>query len=213
MEEKFQPEASVATSDLFHGFLTIGTLGAEPVISEPATPTFSMSLENIAEGNTTVTENDLKLINDELEKFLEAEAEEEWCNESPGRNSQVSIITLSSKQMEGENSEDNEKVLCPLQGYLFGSLIELPETLELKKEKTSLAELFHRTKLLDEYSTKQCGKGEIQVNPIHKSSKNPIRKVLKKLHASSRSSTISSKIESVPTKRKLHKVSFLLLDK
>ncbi|THG17678.1 hypothetical protein TEA_014787 [Camellia sinensis var. sinensis] len=66
--DDFEEESSVAISELFHGFLTIGTLGSDPVITDPSTPTFAISVENITEKETEVTENELKLINDELEK-------------------------------------------------------------------------------------------------------------------------------------------------
>lgn len=60
----------------FDGFLMIGTLGLEQILTEPSTPTFPMPFEKITEDNAEVTENELKFINDELEKFLEAEAKE-----------------------------------------------------------------------------------------------------------------------------------------
>ncbi|KAH8483899.1 hypothetical protein H0E87_028348 [Populus deltoides] len=69
-------EASIISSDLFHGFLASGTLGSEPTTSEPATPAFPVSLENMTEEKMKMTENDLKLVNNELVKFLEAEEEE-----------------------------------------------------------------------------------------------------------------------------------------
>ncbi|KAL9380756.1 hypothetical protein Peur_026413 [Populus x canadensis] len=89
-----------------------------------------------------VTENDLKLVNNELVKFLEAE--EEGCNDSIARRSYVSTITLSGMQMQATNAEDFGKtVACPLQGYLFGSSIEHPETrFGAKKEK--VLKMFHR---------------------------------------------------------------------
>ncbi|XP_017975118.1 PREDICTED: uncharacterized protein LOC18601052 isoform X2 [Theobroma cacao] len=209
VEENFGDEASTVISGLFHGFLTIGTLGSELIISEPVTPTFAMSLEN-SEDKAEVTENDLKIINDELEKFLEAEAEEHGSNESSGRNSQVSTITLSGKPMQEANAKEYGKtIVCPLQGYLFGSSIELPEArFEVKKEKASLAELFYRTKIAEESPTEKCGKEEMQTKQANKPVKHLIKKILKKLHASSGSSTPTSspkETNSISTKKKLHK--------
>ncbi|KAA8533338.1 hypothetical protein F0562_033129 [Nyssa sinensis] len=89
-DEYFEEESSAAISELFHGFLTIGTLGSDAVITDPSTPTFTISVENIAERETEVTENELKLINDELEKVLGAESKDDCCNDSSGRNSHVS---------------------------------------------------------------------------------------------------------------------------
>ncbi|XWS30520.1 hypothetical protein CRYUN_Cryun24cG0124900 [Craigia yunnanensis] len=214
VEDNFGDETSTVISGLFHGFLTIGTLGSERIISEPVTPTFTMSLKNITEEKREVTENDLKLIKDELEKFLEAEAEEHGSNESSGRNSQISTITLSDKPMQEANAQEYGKtIVCPLQGYLFGSSIELPETrFEVKKEKASLAELFYRTKIAEESPMEICGKDEMQTKQTNKPVKHLIKKILKKLHASSRSSTSTSspkETNSVSTKKKLQKVTKL----
>ncbi|OMO85423.1 hypothetical protein CCACVL1_10192 [Corchorus capsularis] len=211
LEDNFEDEASTVISGLFHGFLTIGTLGSETIISEPVTPTFTMSLENTNEEKTEVTENDLKLINDELEKFLEAEAEEHGSNESSRRNSQVSTITLSGKPMQEGNAQECGKTnVCPLQGYLFGSSIELPETIfEVKKEKASLAELFYRTKIAEESPMGKCGKEEMQTKQTNKPVKPLLKRILKKLQTSSgvATSTCSPKAtNSVSTKKKLQKV-------
>ncbi|XVF13889.1 hypothetical protein REPUB_Repub09cG0008100 [Reevesia pubescens] len=211
VEYNFGDETSSVISGLFHGFLTIGTLGSEQIISEPATPTFTMSLENITEEKTEVTENDLKLINDELEKFLEAEAEEHGSDESSGRNSQVSMITLSDKPMQETNTREYGKTIaCPLQGYLFGSSIELSETrFGVKKEKASLAELFYGTKIAEQSPMEKCGKEDMQTKQNNKPVKHLIKKILKKLHASSGSSTSTAspkETNSVSTKKKLQKV-------
>ena len=147
---------------------------------------------------TEVTEIDLKLINDELEKFLEAEAKDEGSIESPGRNSHVSIITLCSKQMEASDVEESGKMMvCPLQGYLFGSSIELPETraTEVKKEKASLCELFQRAKFAEEYATVKDEKGEAQAKGTNKSAMHQVKKILRKLQVSSRSTCATSSKE------------------
>lgn len=175
-----------------------------------------MPLESITESKSELTENDLKLINYELEKFLEAETKE-WCNESSGRSSHASTITLSGKQTDEAENEDYEKILvCPLQGYLFGSSIELSETRkEVKKEKVSLEELFHRTKTTNETNTEKSERGEMQAKKTHKPAMHLMKKMLKKLHASSKSSTPSGggdAADSVSIKKKLYKVGLLLLD-
>lgn len=94
-----------------------------------------------------VTENDLKLVNNELEKFLAAEAEDGGCNDSLARSSYVSTITLSGMQMEAADAEDFGKTVAfPLQGYLSGSSIELPEIrFGVRKKKVSLEEIFRTT--------------------------------------------------------------------
>ncbi|KAJ0763422.1 putative protein LAZY1 [Helianthus annuus] len=122
-----EEESAAVFSELFHGFLAIGTLAAETVTNEPKTPTFATYIENdMVVLEPEAMENELKLINDELEKVLEPEGKE------------------------------NAAVVCPLQDYLFGSVIELSETVMVKKEKehrTSLGELFQRTKTVEEVTT------------------------------------------------------------
>lgn len=130
-------------SELFHGFLTIGTLGSEPNVAEPATPKFAISCQSVNEKETLVTDTELKLLNDELEKFLEAEAEDVDYDSSE-RSSFVSTITLSGYQIEGTDAEEDENmVTCPLQQYLLNSSIECPEVgEEMKNEKRTLRKLF-----------------------------------------------------------------------
>ncbi|KAE8705062.1 hypothetical protein F3Y22_tig00110430pilonHSYRG00195 [Hibiscus syriacus] len=211
VEGNFGDKTSTVIPRLFHGFLTIGTLQSDLTISEPITPTFTMSLENITEGKTEGTENDLKVINDELEKFLEAEAEAEaeghGSIESSRRSSLASTITLSSKPMQEVNVEEYENaIICPFRGYLLGSSIERPE-FEVKKEKQSLAELFYCAKTAEESPKEKCGKEEMQTKQTSKTLKCLIKKILKKFHASSGSSISSTKeTNSVPTKKKLQKV-------
>ncbi|CAK8574451.1 unnamed protein product [Lathyrus sativus] len=129
---------------IFPSFLAIGTLGLDPLL----TPTFSISLENIiTEKEDEVTENELRLINDELEKVL--------------------VLTNNSDDSSGRNSHGSSSgesnTVCPLQEYLFGSAFELSETTttrvsvsknkeeeEQRGERTSLAELFQRSKVEDQ---------------------------------------------------------------
>ncbi|THG19689.1 hypothetical protein TEA_024969 [Camellia sinensis var. sinensis] len=224
--DDFEEESSVAISKLFHGFLTIGTLGSDPVITDPSTPTFATSVENITEKETEVTENELKLINDELEKVIGAEGD--GCNDSSGRNSHVSTgrnsyvstgrsshgstITLSEKPLEGTETNGNGTTICPLQGYLFGSAIELPETTTVVKQehRTSLGELFQRTKIAEENYVAKSERGEKRTeNETDKSVIHLMKKMLKKrmVHGSSRSCTTSTggNVDSASSETKLHK--------
>ncbi|KAI3426825.1 uncharacterized protein J3R85_009698, partial [Psidium guajava] len=197
-EEHYKEEPSAAEmTNLFHGFLAIGTLGSEPAfIPDPSTPTFSYSLENITEKETEVTENDLKLINEELEKVLAAEAnKDEWGNQSSGRNSHVSMgrsshgstITLGGKVEAQETNSSNGSAVCPLQEYLFGSAVEVLEApkADKKEHRTSLGELFQKTKMTDEdygygkkdwdgsmvhFVKKKLKKRALQANPAARSS-------------------------------------------
>ncbi|CAN0896102.1 Protein LAZY 1 [Linum grandiflorum] len=210
-------------SELFHGFLAIGTLGSDPIGTNPSTPTFAIGLENITEQEADdheATENELKLINDELEKVFMAQ--ESSCNNndisarnshvSGGRSSQGSTITLSGKALfEGRESN----AVCPLQEYLFGSAVEIPtETANaVKKEnRTSLGELFQRTKLAEENGG--GGKWDDEKrNHEKEGEKNKLlhiqlmKKMIKKklLHACSKNSNDSSDYgHSAETK--LHKI-------
>ncbi|KAJ8759229.1 hypothetical protein K2173_006689 [Erythroxylum novogranatense] len=220
-EEEYEEESSAAMSELFHGFLAIGTLGSEPVNTDPSTPTFPISVENITEKETEVTENDLKLINDELEKVLVAEAREDCCNDSSGRNSYVSVgrsshcstITLSGKPMEGQDNNGNGNTICPLQGYLFGSAIELSETTTVakKEHRTSLGELFQRTKLAEDNPGGKFDRDEKRTEKeADKSAVHLVKKILKKkmLNASSRSSTAAGggTVDSASADTKLNKI-------
>ena len=222
-EEDYGEETSAAISELFHGFLAIGTLGADQAIADPSTPTFAISVENITEKETEVTENDLKLINDELEKVLGAEVKDDGCNFSSGRNSHVSTgrsshgstITLSGKPIEGAEANGNGTAVCPLQGYLFGSAIELSETTPVakKEHRTSLGELFQMSKMAEENSGTKCEREERRSEKeADKSAMHLMKKLLKKkmLHASSRSSTDAAggPLDSASAEKKLHKVPF-----
>ncbi|XP_058761104.1 protein LAZY 1-like isoform X2 [Vicia villosa] len=200
-----EEETTAVISELFEGFLTIGTLGAEAVTNEPATPTFATSLENQPTKDADVTETELKLISFELEKFLEAE--EESFYESSGRCSRLSNTTLSEKQTDGFEAEDcGNKAVFPLQGYLLGSLFGIPEKVEAKKERASLAELFQRTKTTDEECIETRVK-ETQVKHAHKSAMHIMKKMLKMVHSSSKNCKTAGNIaDSTTTNTKFSKV-------
>ncbi|XP_054781789.1 protein LAZY 1-like isoform X2 [Prosopis cineraria] len=216
-DDDYEEESSDAISDLFHGFLAIGTLGSEQGLTDPSTPTFAISVENITEKEDEVTENELKLINDELEKVLGAETKDDYCNDSSGRNSHVSagrsshgsIITLSGKPLEGIESNGQGTAICPLQGYLFGSAIELSETTTVakKEHRTSLGELFQRSKAEENSGAKYEKEDKREAD---KSAMNLMKKKLKRrmLLASSRNSTSinGGPVDSAVAETKLHKI-------
>ncbi|CAK8541058.1 unnamed protein product [Lathyrus sativus] len=196
--------SSAAISELFEGFLTIGTLGAEAITNEPAAPIFATPLENIPTEDADVTETELNLISYELEKFLEAEEE---CFYESSRKNSLSNITLSRKQTDGSDAEDYEnKAVCPLQGYLLGSSLEIPEKVEVREKSASLAELFQRTKTAKEDCV-ETGVKEKQVKQAHKSSMHIMKKMWKKIYSSSKScSTAGNIADSTTTNAKLCKV-------
>lgn len=214
-DDEHEEESSGAMYELFHGFLTIGTLGSEQVATDPSTtPTFGFYVENITEKEDAVTENELKLINDELEKVLGAEWKEEGSNydSSSGRNSHVSngrsshgsTITLSGKPMES-----NTSAVCPLQGYLFGSAVELSETTKAakKEHRTSLGELFQRSKLAEDHFGAKDDHKKTE-READKSAIHLMKKMLKKRMRSS-SSTSGGPVDSASPEKKLHKVRTL----
>ncbi|XP_042062741.1 protein LAZY 1-like [Salvia splendens] len=196
-EDLEEEERATALTELFHGFLHIGTLGTEPVITDvPPTPTFSISVDHIAEKETKVTENELKLINDELEKVLAAEGDS--CNLSSGRNSHVSagrishcsVITLSGKPPLDNAESGSEATICPLQSYLFGSAIGMQETTTppvQKEQRTSLGELFQKTKQAEEKRAEK----ETEKSAVH-----AMKKMLKR-KISSNPTTAETKLNKI----------------
>lgn len=209
VEEGGGEESSVALSDIFHGFLAIGTLGIHPLVSDPSTPTFSFSVEN----NNVAEEDELKLlINDEVEKVLqvsEACKDDEMmmmsgrnsCVSSTGtgtgRSSHCSTITIGGKPIENAATGTNN-IICPLQGYLFGSAIH-----SHKEHRPSLGQLFQKTKLTDEtkvYRGEKRADKEADKSAVHL-----MKKILKKgmLHASSSSTAASGETKLNKVRNKL----------
>ncbi|KAK7273125.1 hypothetical protein RIF29_14171 [Crotalaria pallida] len=226
-DDEYDGESPAAMFDLFPGFLAIGTLGSEQVISDPtSTPTFAISFENITEKQDEVTENDLKLINDELEKVLGAEANNDDVSNdsssrnshvSTGRSSHVSIITLSGGKpmIEGRVSNVNGNAICPLQGYLFGAAVEQSETttntMAKKEHRTSLGELFQKSKLAEENISEKSEKEDKRnEREAEKSAINLMKEKLKKVmpHASSKNSTSISvgHVDFATAETKLNKI-------
>ncbi|KAK9675367.1 hypothetical protein RND81_11G003300 [Saponaria officinalis] len=219
----FEEKASAEFSEYFEGFLAIGTLGTEPAITEPETPTFDGSFDKLAEGETEVTENELRLINDELERVLAAEAKDDGWTDSSSRNSYVSngrishasVITLSGKPLEIPESTGNGNLNCPLQEYLLGSAVELPESPEKanapkKENRTSLGELLekHKAEEISETEHKRGGKRDDKEG--EKTAMNLIKKTLKKKMASTASKnsygTAQEATESTAADTKLLKI-------
>ncbi|KAL8137813.1 hypothetical protein V2J09_003814 [Rumex salicifolius] len=209
-----------SSAESFHGFLAIGTLGSETYVSEPQTPTFVISVDNIAERETEATESELNLINEELEKVLAAAEAKEADGSSSRRNSHVSSngrssntstisFSLNRKSVEVmEGNESGKAATCPLQGYLFGSAVELPERKSSagKKNRASLGELFQRHKV-EESSGVRSERGEKQMHKDgDKTSINLMRKILRK-----KSSTANGEAADYASETKFHKAQMLHL--
>ncbi|KAJ1435491.1 hypothetical protein SESBI_05002 [Sesbania bispinosa] len=122
VDEDYDGEPPASICDLFPGFLAIGTLGSEQVISDPSTPTFAISVEGITEKEDEVTENDLKLINDELEKVLGAETKDDISNDSSSRNSHVSTGRSSHCKSEKEDKRTEREADKSAMNLMKGKL-------------------------------------------------------------------------------------------
>ncbi|KAK9008365.1 hypothetical protein V6N11_075263 [Hibiscus sabdariffa] len=215
-EEDYEVDSSSAMSEIFHGFLATGTLGSDPNILDPSTPTFAISVENITEKETEVIENELKLINDKLEKVLITE-DKEGCNSSSGRNSFVitersshdSTIGLSGKPIKAPYTNENGITVFSLQGYLLGSAIELSEitTVDKKEHGTTLGELFQRTKITHENLCSKIDKEKLTKKEGDKSAVHIMKKKMSNASRSSTAAATGGNIDSASAETKLHKIS------
>ncbi|XP_047312855.1 protein LAZY 1-like [Impatiens glandulifera] len=193
----------------FDGFLTIGTLGLDPSSTDPPTPTFAMPPEKIREEAIDAGRVELQLVNNELIKFLEEEKKERCVEmkESENMTCKRNICTMNKE-------ENRDMVTLPLQGYLFASSIDLPDTsVYMKKEKVSLRQLFEASNAACGHSTKK-GR-EKEKNDMSSYTKPFLKKIMNKLHSSSRSSTTYADdkpaVAPQSIKRKLSKVGYQLL--
>lgn len=207
--------------EYFEGFLAIGTLGMpDAVISEPETPTFAMSLEKLTDAEAEVSENELRIINDELERVLAAEAKDDGWTDSSGRNSHVSngrishasSITLGGTGRPLETPEctvmtASNVMYCPLQEYLLGSAVELPEksavSVPKKENRTSLGELFEKHKA-EEIAENKGKRGEKRGDKD--GDKTVSMNLMKKLLMKKKSSTTRGTAETGSVETKLCKV-------
>ncbi|KAI3864973.1 hypothetical protein MKX03_013357, partial [Papaver bracteatum] len=88
-------------SELFDGFLTLGEF-----VSEPETPTFV--IENVAEIESRLTENDVKLIDKESAKMLNAERDDRFCQDIRKRPS-LGEMLQKSKVGEKKHCENSRQ--------------------------------------------------------------------------------------------------------
>ncbi|XP_026383320.1 protein LAZY 1-like [Papaver somniferum] len=141
--------ADVSISGCFDGFLTIEILGLDQnqLVIEPQTPTFSF--EN-------VSQNNLKLANEELEKVLNANVINKlkddrfyWNGSMSARTGHVSTVTLGASTDNGSGDRKH----TPLQGYF-----DLPTECTIvarKNPRPSLGELFQKNRLEKENYSKE----------------------------------------------------------
>ncbi|CAA2955105.1 Hypothetical predicted protein [Olea europaea subsp. europaea] len=202
-ETVFQEESSEPFA-----FLAIGTFGSELMDTDPPTPTFFMPFETVTTNEQMeIEENYPKLINYELEKFLEAEAEE-IGDDSPKRSSLASIITICNEGIEGADSEAYANAVAfPLQNSLLGSSIHELAWIRVEpdKEKASFEEGFKKNKIVDDDPKGKSEGSEKRAKGNYL--KHFIKMMMKKLHSTSKDSSVSSidATKSTSLKKKLPK--------
>ncbi|KAI3929990.1 hypothetical protein MKW98_004144 [Papaver atlanticum] len=105
----------------FDGFLTIRSLRLDQnqLVSEPETPTFAVG---VIGKETSLSENNFKLINEEVEKVLNAEGNNKddilYCSDLwPERAGHLSTITISENIDQAINGSGSSED-TPYQGYL-----------------------------------------------------------------------------------------------
>lgn len=191
---------------LFGGFLTIGTLGSAPIPENSsgsgededeeipngmATPTFGVpSVDAIAEkGAEATTETDLMVVSAEIEKVLAAEAEKGVNGGGAARISSARASYASGKSVAEA---------YPLQGYLFGSPIEVAET--RRERRASLGELFLKTRMEEE--TGPGGEGRAAATASAAAGK----KAVKRRSAAKASDLGGAADGSSPAETKFHKI-------
>lgn len=142
-------EREQAMEELFGGLLAIGTLGigTGPIEEEEETAVEeeAATVEAIAEKQAeATTETDLMVVSAELEKVLAAEAEKAAAATAAGDR-------LSSARPSHVSAGSSA---CPLQGFLFGSPIEIAETAPAaggrRERRASLGELFMKSRMAEE---------------------------------------------------------------
>jgi len=136
--EHVEDKPSVSLSELFHGFHMFKIHGKDLV----ATPKFATSIENIMQNETRTTEDELNLVKKKLEKMLSAERKEYDHNHT----SWTWTYAQKNRHKSQATNNENEATANPLEYYVFGSELELPETTIVKDHRSSLWELFQKTK-------------------------------------------------------------------
>ncbi|PWA86708.1 hypothetical protein CTI12_AA138330 [Artemisia annua] len=192
------------TSELFHGFQTIKALEKDAIITDLATPNFITYVENMMKNETRTTQDELKLVNEKLEKVLI----------SCGRKSiHRRTTTHGSKLLEEAAKKEMKATPNPRQHCSSGSEVRLPKTSILKDQRTTLLELFDKTKMREEKVEAKHNIGKQNEKKTVKSPVHLMGKILKRKmsHASSKHSTPASigTIDFAITDEKLHKIPML----
>ncbi|EPS58489.1 hypothetical protein M569_16326, partial [Genlisea aurea] len=208
LEDDIEGEPTAAVTDIFPGFLAIGTLGTESITNDPVTATFSLSFEVEDE-----KESEVRFIKAEPEKVLEeneAEISPETSNVSTRKTSQYCDISLGGKLMESAEAKVTDGIASSLQTE---AAKEQPRTASpvRKERRPSLEELLQKTKQADENSEMKPGmEGKLNGKRAYNSAVHLMKKLLKRRtinpSAKSFSATSGATSESAKAKKKSIKV-------
>ena len=143
--------------------------------------------------------------------MLEAEAKDEGGSRQDSHANKVESNIYNNYVESG----DHDAVVCPLQEYLFGSAVEMSTTMAKKENRTSLGELFQRSKVVEEGGGGRCDEKDEQ-KKVEKEGDNRYgmqllkKKLKKKMFCAASKSTLSSnasgEVLDVSSATKLHKV-------
>ncbi|GMH06860.1 hypothetical protein Nepgr_008700 [Nepenthes gracilis] len=174
-------------TQIFPGFLAIGTLSMEPINTKPATASLVLSCEETTEENLSDRKYDASFISKEQEKLIKAaEAMKGVSEESSKSHSQASTITFSSKEKE--------------------------TTEEAQKENASPHKLCHGSRTADGRSNINSDRKQMHGMKKYKSPIDHVRKMLQTLQPSSKksaASTVETSAECLPTWTKFFKTQQL----
>ncbi|XP_073013512.1 protein LAZY 1-like [Typha latifolia] len=162
---------SEAVDKIFGGLLAIGTLGVDSCPmdeeyleeekeeidmdrDEAVTPRFGPIAEKAAAA-AAAAENDLFAASADVEKVLAAEATTEEDLVVVSVELEKVLAAEAEKVTGGDRISSarpsaGDRISCPLQGFLFGSPIEMAETMGKREKRVSLGELFMRSKIAEE---------------------------------------------------------------
>ncbi|XP_051117139.1 protein LAZY 1-like isoform X2 [Andrographis paniculata] len=192
------PKSQESFEPLPFDFLAIGTFGAELANTEdPPTPKLPTTWEKLS--TNKATDNHPEVMSYKLDKFLEAEDEQEIA-----RSSQASIITLSGKPTE-EAADTVVKPSSALQNSVFLKPGEYKQA--AAEERISLEDLFKRKLEVakDDYCAGNYNEVAEQV-PRKTRPNNLMKKAVNKFHCSSATTAASkSRAAAFSIKKKLFK--------
>ncbi|XP_020525381.1 protein LAZY 1 [Amborella trichopoda] len=204
-------------ANLNERLLAIGTLGLDPVAPDESQLEAHFDIQDLPEKESELTPTHIKLINEELEKVLNHHAKEEAQGHAPApappqAQGQVLINHHPNNNAKDSGVENQGQYgnVCPLQGYLFGSPVNIG-AVRVKEQRTSLGELFMRSKAEDVMREKEereeKKEGNSNDNNNTKVGAHLVRKILGRKSAHRNTSSNANADSSIdPAANKLHKL-------